>query len=353
MTREAATGRRSSRRSSRAGDVGRPFVFSRGPAFPPRRRAPLADFTESSRWPWRAPRRTTAERLARGIVEARCRASGAASSATSTTARSSGSSRCRSSCAWPRGAPGDPLRRACSSAPGTSSTSRWRSSDELARGLHPGVLTDRGLVAALSRSRTGRPPGGDRGAPDEGFDAALEAALYFVVAESLTNAAKHADASSARVELSTTDDLIAVAVHDNGCGGANLTAGSGLRGLADRVEALGGRLDVRSPVGAGTVVRAQLPLRHETPGAAPGAAMADRGFRTPFGWVPPGKAERMDAPERRASDREPESDLEVVVVGAGQAGLAIGYFLARHGTAASDPRAATRSPRPGGTAGTR
>jgi signal transduction histidine kinase len=139
---------------------------------------------------------------------------------------------------------------------------------ELARGLHPAVLTDRGLEPALSSLADRAPiPVEITGAPAERFDPALEAALYFVVAESLTNVAKYADASSARVELSTTEDAIAVAVRDDGCGGARLDAGSGLLGLTDRVEALGGRLDVRSPVGAGTIVRAQLPLRHDKPGA--------------------------------------------------------------------------------------
>ena len=133
---------------------------------------------------------------------------------------------------------------------------------ELARGLHPAVLTDRGLEAALQSLADRAPfPVEIAGVPPERFDEALEAAVYFVVAESLTNVAKYADASSARVELSTTNDLVAVAVHDDGCGGATPGAGTGLRGLADRLEALGGRLDVRSPVGAGTVVRAQLPLR--------------------------------------------------------------------------------------------
>jgi signal transduction histidine kinase len=133
---------------------------------------------------------------------------------------------------------------------------------ELARGLHPAILADRGLGAAFE-SLAGRAPFPVEisGVPPGRFDEAIEAALYYVVAESLTNAAKYADPSAARIELTRTDSSLVVEIHDDGRGGANLGGGSGLRGLVDRVEALGGHLDVRSPVGAGTVVRVQLPLR--------------------------------------------------------------------------------------------
>ena len=133
---------------------------------------------------------------------------------------------------------------------------------ELARGLHPAILTDRGLQAALESLADRAPfPVEIEGVPSERLDEALEAALYYVAAESLTNAAKHAQASAARIVVSATDQLAALEVYDDGRGGANLSAGSGLRGLADRVEALGGRLDVRSAVAGGTAVRAQLPRR--------------------------------------------------------------------------------------------
>jgi signal transduction histidine kinase len=132
---------------------------------------------------------------------------------------------------------------------------------ELARGLHPAILTDRGLGAALDSLAARAPfPVEVNGIPPKRFEEAVEAALYYLVAECLTNAAKHAEALTARIEMSATEREVAVEIHDDGRGGATLTGGSGLRGLTDRVEALGGRLDVTSPVGAGTVVRAQLPL---------------------------------------------------------------------------------------------
>jgi signal transduction histidine kinase len=133
---------------------------------------------------------------------------------------------------------------------------------ELARGLHPAVLTDHGLEPAL-RSLANRAPFLVEvvGVPPQRLDEGVEAAVYYVVAESLTNAIKHADASEARVEIATTDKEVTLAIRDNGSGGAHMDGGSGLRGLADRIEALGGQLGVESPSGGGTVVRATLPLR--------------------------------------------------------------------------------------------
>jgi signal transduction histidine kinase len=139
---------------------------------------------------------------------------------------------------------------------------------ELARGLHPSVLTDRGLGPALEALSDRSPfPVEIAGVPEEGqLPGGVEAAIYYVVSESLTNAAKHADASSATVALSCGDDTVTVEIADNGRGGASLDAGSGLRGLIDRVEALGGELTVSSPRGAGTLVRAELPLREPSEG---------------------------------------------------------------------------------------
>jgi signal transduction histidine kinase len=133
---------------------------------------------------------------------------------------------------------------------------------ELARGLHPAILTDRGLEPALHSLTSRAPfPVEIAGVPPLRLDSGVEAAVYYVVAESLTNAAKHAGASTARIEISTTSDEVAVEISDNGSGGASMDGGSGLRGLADRIEALGGRLDLNSPSAGGTVVRATLPLR--------------------------------------------------------------------------------------------
>jgi signal transduction histidine kinase len=133
---------------------------------------------------------------------------------------------------------------------------------ELARGLHPAVLTDRGLEPALqSLASRAAFPVEISGVPSLRLDEGVEAAIYYVVAESLTNAAKHANASEARVEIATTNEEVVVEIRDNGGGGASMEGGSGLRGLADRIEALGGQLDLKSPSGGGTVVRTTLPVR--------------------------------------------------------------------------------------------
>jgi signal transduction histidine kinase len=132
---------------------------------------------------------------------------------------------------------------------------------ELARGLHPAVLTDRGLAPALESLANRSPfPVTIAGVPAGRLPEPVEAALYYVVAESLTNAAKHSGATEGSVELSTTPEAVAVEIRDNGSGGADLSSGSGLRGLVDRVEALGGALQLQSPVDGGTLVRAELPL---------------------------------------------------------------------------------------------
>jgi signal transduction histidine kinase len=90
--------------------------------------------------------------------------------------------------------------------------------------------------------------------------AVVEAAVYFVCAEGLTNVAKHADASAASIDVACTHGSVAVTIADDGRGGATVGAGSGLRGLADRVDAVGGSLRVESPAGGGTRLVAEVPL---------------------------------------------------------------------------------------------
>jgi signal transduction histidine kinase len=133
---------------------------------------------------------------------------------------------------------------------------------ELARGLHPAVLTDRGLAAALeSLARSAALPVEISGAPAERLPEAVEAGAYFVVAESITNAVKHAHAAKIAVRLERTGSALRIEIEDDGRGGANPAAGTGLRGLADRVEALGGRFAVSDrAAGSGTVVSVELPL---------------------------------------------------------------------------------------------
>jgi signal transduction histidine kinase len=132
---------------------------------------------------------------------------------------------------------------------------------DLARGIHPAVLTERGLSAALQDLAARSPvPVTVEAAPDERLPAAVEATAYFCVAECLANVAKYAHASAAWVAVRREPDALAVEVRDDGAGGADPFAGSGLRGLTDRVGALDGRLTVDSPPGRGTTVRAVVPL---------------------------------------------------------------------------------------------
>ena len=131
---------------------------------------------------------------------------------------------------------------------------------ELSQGIHPAVLTERGLAAALEElADRAALPAYLEVSIDERPCGAVEAAAYFVVSEALTNAAKHSHASEVRIIASRVAGLLTVEVEDNGIGGAVLVGGSGLRGLTDRVEALGGRLTVSSPPGRGTSLRADIP----------------------------------------------------------------------------------------------
>ncbi len=132
---------------------------------------------------------------------------------------------------------------------------------ELARGIHPVLLTERGLEPAL-QALAARSPGPVRieDAIDERLPPAQEAALYFVAAEALTNVAKHARAGGTVVRLRREDGWAEVAVTDDGVGGAARAGGSGLRGLADRLDALGGEIAIASEPGAGTTVRGRVPV---------------------------------------------------------------------------------------------
>ena len=132
---------------------------------------------------------------------------------------------------------------------------------ELARGIHPAILTEAGLGPAL-RSLASESPLDVTLELDlpNGLSSHVEVAAYFVVAEALTNVAKYAEAKRVEIVTGTERDELRVEVGDDGRGGADPSAGSGLRGLSDRVAALGGRLDVRSPVGRGTRVVARFPL---------------------------------------------------------------------------------------------
>jgi signal transduction histidine kinase len=132
---------------------------------------------------------------------------------------------------------------------------------ELARGIHPAVLTDRGLDAALEALTAKVPLPVELTLPGERLPAPVEAAAYYLIAEALTNVAKYADATSARVAVTRLDGTVTVEVADDGVGGADPANGSGLRGLADRVAALDGTLVVDSPQGSGTRVRAEIPVR--------------------------------------------------------------------------------------------
>jgi signal transduction histidine kinase len=132
---------------------------------------------------------------------------------------------------------------------------------ELARGIHPAVLTERGLEPAVQALADRAPVPvelevelGDR------LPEPVEAGAYFLVAEALTNVAKYANASVVNVRIARVGSRVVIEVSDDGAGGADPDGGSGLRGLADRVETLGGSLVVTSPQGEGTTLRADIPL---------------------------------------------------------------------------------------------
>jgi signal transduction histidine kinase len=131
---------------------------------------------------------------------------------------------------------------------------------ELARGIHPAVLTDRGLEAAIRALAERAPiPVELTRLPEDRLPDSIEAAIYYLVAEAITNVAKYAHATRASVAVERSNGIASVVVSDDGVGGAEPGRGSGLVGLADRVEALGGRLRIDSPPARGTQVSAEIP----------------------------------------------------------------------------------------------
>jgi signal transduction histidine kinase len=132
---------------------------------------------------------------------------------------------------------------------------------ELSRGIHPSILTEGGLSPALKALGRRSPV---RVKLDMGFEHRLpdhvEVASYYTVSEALTNASKHADATRVWVSLDVEDDVLLLSIRDDGVGGADPSRGSGLTGLRDRIEALGGQIQIESPSGSGTLIEVEIPI---------------------------------------------------------------------------------------------
>ena len=133
---------------------------------------------------------------------------------------------------------------------------------EISRGLHPAVLSTAGLEPALGalRRRSPVPVELAVGTPTR-FPEPVEVAAYYVASEALANAAKHGQATCVWIDLSEREGYLELSIRDDGVGGADPANGSGLIGLRDRVEAVGGTIDVTSPSGEGTTLLARLPTR--------------------------------------------------------------------------------------------
>jgi signal transduction histidine kinase len=153
------------------------------------------------------------------------------------------------------------LRRVLSGL-GTGLTEVLDDLRELSRGLHPAVLSEDGLDPALRSLalRSAVPVELRIDLDNERFEAPVEAAAYYVASEALTNVAKHADASRAQVRVSRCEGWLDLVVSDDGSGGADASSGSGLTGLLDRVEAIGGTIQIESPRDAGTAIHVRLPI---------------------------------------------------------------------------------------------
>ena len=133
---------------------------------------------------------------------------------------------------------------------------------EISRGIHPGALAEGGLGPAIKTlARRSPVPVEVELRTETRLPAPLEVAAYYIVSEALTNTAKHAEASAAQVVVEARAGVLDLSIHDDGRGGADASRGSGLIGLADRIDALGGTLDVASPIGGGTTLRVRLSIR--------------------------------------------------------------------------------------------
>lgn len=140
---------------------------------------------------------------------------------------------------------------------------------EMSRGIHPAVLTEGGLSPAVEALALRSPVAVKLNVRSERrFPDAIEVAAYYVVSEALTNAAKHADASNVQIDLHVEDETLLLSVADDGVGGAKASGGSGLIGLRDRVEALGGTIKLASPAGGGTRLDVEIPLLADPSAAA-------------------------------------------------------------------------------------
>jgi signal transduction histidine kinase len=160
---------------------------------------------------------------------------------------------------------GDPAVRRSLDRAAEEATAALAELRDLALGIHPLILTESGLGAAVESlaDRTSVDVSVDIGS--ERYPPAVEGAAYFVISEALANVTKYAKATKAIVRVRGLDDHLSIEVDDDGVGGADPRSGSGLRGLADRLAALDGTIAIVSPIGAGTRISAQIPTIQPTP----------------------------------------------------------------------------------------
>ena len=201
---------------------------------------------------------------------------------------------------------------------------------DLARGIHPAVLTDRGLAPALRdvANRSAVPVVLDA-LPEERLAGPVEAAAYFTVSEALTNVARYARATEAHVDVRPREGRLAIEVADDGVGGATAGAGSGLAGLADRLGALGGELRVVSPPGEGTRLLATIPLDQPEQHDELAAQVTGRRARRPAPPDPPVARRRLRARDGAAGVHLADHGRRLLLAAVVDRGL---------GTAARAPR---------------